>query len=288
MTIHDDDAPSATLTPETVPTAPELEAHSASGSISALDLPVAPSPSGLASQALEQLRGELLAMDPARVLPVNVDVPAAAMTVLGALEGVRALQPALAALCGAERTQPIERLELVARAALAAHARWSMAPTDDPVGVRVRTLTKMRDVLLAELRALIAHGVVPAGVINELVGGQRFDSLCLDVLQLVSVFQQRGLRISRTTAIDAAYLGRAENLADEVLVALAERRLPQPSEAADLRDRAFSLMVHTYDDVRRLISYLRWKEGDAAAIAPSLYAKRTRRGRRKKASDATP
>lgn len=236
---------------------------------------------GMSSQALELLRDELLAMDPARIIPINVDLPAAAMTVLTTLAEVRSYQPALNEIFGADKTRCIDRLELVARAALGAHARWSVRPRDKDMRSLVRKLSKARDVLVAEVRPLILHGVIQPSAVDELVGGQRFDSLCLDVLQLVSIFQGQWVAVRPVSGLDEAYLARAENLADELVLALSERRQPPLSPEADLRNRAFSLMAHTYDDVRRLITYLRWKKGDQDVIAPSLWTRSStaRRGR---------
>lgn len=234
---------------------------------------------GRTSQALALLRPELLAMEPALILPVNLDVPAAAMTVLGSLELVRSFEPALTGIFGADATRPIERLELLALAALGAHAQWRMVDAGRNVRLQVRELTGIRDVLRAEAGALILHRVIAAGVIDELVGGKRSEDLCLDVLQLVSVFQRHWDVIEGGSGVGRLSLVRAENLADELLLALAERGQRQLSPAADLRNRAFSLMVHTYDDVQRLITFLRWKERDYEAIAPSLWAKRAARPR---------
>jgi hypothetical protein len=37
------------------------------------------------------------------------------------------------------------------------------------------------------------------------------------------------------------------------------------------------LLAQVYDQCRRAVFFLRWNEGDADAIAPSLYTKRPRR-----------
>ena len=44
-----------------------------------------------------------------------------------------------------------------------------------------------------------------------------------------------------------------------------------------LRDRAYTLVVETYDEIRRALNYVRWAEDDADEIAPSLYAGRAHR-----------
>jgi hypothetical protein len=46
------------------------------------------------------------------------------------------------------------------------------------------------------------------------------------------------------------------------------------AEVAQQRQRNFTLFVKAYDEVRRAVSFLRWKEGDLDRIAPSLYSGR--------------
>lgn len=50
--------------------------------------------------------------------------------------------------------------------------------------------------------------------------------------------------------------------------------------AAELRVRALSLLVREYEELRRMVTYVRWFEGDADTFVPSLYAGRG--GRRPK------
>ncbi len=58
--------------------------------------------------------------------------------------------------------------------------------------------------------------------------------------------------------------------------------------AALLRQKAFTLAVKTYGALRRGVLYLRYDEGDADRIAPSLYAGRGGRGRREGEDAAEP
>ena len=55
------------------------------------------------------------------------------------------------------------------------------------------------------------------------------------------------------------------------------------AEAQRTRQRAFTLFVHAYDDARRVISFLRWNEGDVSTYLPSLYQGR---GNGQRADDA--
>ncbi len=44
-----------------------------------------------------------------------------------------------------------------------------------------------------------------------------------------------------------------------------------------MRQRAYTVLSNAYDDVRRAISFLRWKEDDLEDIAPSLFGPRAAR-----------
>ena len=72
-------------------------------------------------------------------------------------------------------------------------------------------------------------------------------------------------------------LDKIEARAQAMLELLDEReqgstRLP----AEEMRTRALSRLVRTYGEVRRMLTYVRWWEGDADEIAPSIWT-----GRRK-------
>lgn len=92
-----------------------------------------------------------------------------------------------------------------------------------------------------------------------------------DLLQLVAALRQSWERIEGRTCVERSELDEAEADANELMTrAGILARQGASAEAADLRARAFSLMASTYDEVRRLVAYLRWHEGDAERIAPSF------------------
>ena len=67
---------------------------------------------------------------------------------------------------------------------------------------------------------------------------------------------------------------------------------PDRRAATDVRNRAFTLLVHTYEESRRAVQYLRFWEGDADDLAPSMYekhrGKQGQNGGQKPASPAGP
>lgn len=237
-----------------------------------------------AGQALEQLREELLAMNPRDLVPINVDVAAAALVVIGAASEIRTHRPALVALCGEEMTACVDRLELVARAALQAQAVHRSVETGADVQMLSVELVKLREVLLAEVRALITREVLPRGAIRELQGVNGFKNQCVDVLQLVSILQDQWDIVGPRTGLSLEDIRRAEGAANALATAVGIRNQASRSPAADLRQRAYSLMASTYDQARRMIWFLRWNHGDADRIAPSLFRGRSNGRRRKETS----
>ena len=73
-----------------------------------------------------------------------------------------------------------------------------------------------------------------------------------------------------------AELTRADELYHQIEAAFAQRgaATATSASASNLRQRAFTLFARAYDEARRAVAYLRWHEGDAEQIAPSLYAGR--------------
>ena len=89
------------------------------------------------------------------------------------------------------------------------------------------------------------------------------------------------------TLLQASELKHAQLLADRLISAVGDReQTPTQIDAADRRHRAFSLFVKAYDQARRAIQYVRWEQGDADSIAPSLYSGRGNSNVKRRAEDA--
>jgi hypothetical protein len=81
-------------------------------------------------------------------------------------------------------------------------------------------------------------------------------------------------KIAGKTMLQASELDQAETLADRIVTAVGHREQGPAvvATAAEDRQRAFTLFLNTYNQVRRAVHFLRWDQGDADAIVPSLYA----------------
>jgi hypothetical protein len=267
------------------PPAVPLEAPTLAPAISPTGTDAEASPAS--AQALDLLQAELLALDPDDLLPVNLDVGAAALVVIGAAPKIRSYRAELVALCGEEMTSTVDRLELVARAALQAHAMRRSIESATEVQTLSAELAEIREVLLTEARALIARKALPRGALQELSGMHGFKNQCLDVLQLVSALKTHWELVRRSTGLTRAYFDQAEAAANALATAIGKRSQLARSPAADLRQRAYTLMARVYDQARRMIAFLRWNQGDAERIAPSLYRARSSTRRRRAGANTT-
>jgi|SRR5690606_22576285 len=85
----------------------------------------------------------------------------------------------------------------------------------------------------------------------------------------------------RQDTVTRAEFQRAGVLGSKLHAALGAKEVGAEGRSAaqalwNLRQRAFSLFVRTYEECRRGVHFLRWHQGDADQFAPSLYRKRRR------------
>ena len=230
--------------------------------------------------ALDALRDELLAIPAQDLLPVNVDVAAAALVVLGAAPEIRTHHAALVALVGDEMASVIDRLDVVARAALQAHSTLRSLEEGADIPALSRDVVKAREVLVAVVRMLITRGLVPASVLRELQGAHGFRNQCVDVLLLTSLLEERWSVVGPHTGLSLEDVHRAEASTNALATAVGIRNQASRSPVAEMRQRAFTLLARTYNEARRLIAFLRWNHGDADRIAPSFQSRRIARRRK--------
>jgi hypothetical protein len=144
----------------------------------------------------------------------------------------------------------------------------------------------VRETLLADANTLVARGYINASVLKQLKGPVGYKNVATDLQILGSVLKDNWATIAGKCATQLGELEHAIKLAARILrvVGLREQSPAVIAAAADIRMRAFTLFTRAYDDARRAVIYVRWHEGDADAIAPSLYAGRSN-GRKKPAED---
>jgi len=228
--------------------------------------------------AYEHVELEMKALDESEVRLVNVDPPASVARVLGALEKIRPYREDIAKLLGPEMQQ-VDKLEVYAFALQEAHVRsLSAGKTPDDL----RALAEAGDALRAMLRsdgaALTARGLIDPARLESCTGQPGYKVIATELGVLSAVFLSVWPQIQGKCCVTEQELQRAQLIADALLayVGVRDKSPEARAEALAMRGRAFTLLVNKYDIARRAVTFLRWNEGDADDIAPSLFAGKQR------------
>ncbi|MFO0711452.1 MAG: hypothetical protein U0353_16495 [Sandaracinus sp.] len=145
-----------------------------------------------------------------------------------------------------------------------------------------KELVEMRELPVTDLTSLVNGKRVDATVLAGLRGSVGFRNQVTDVVQLTAIFRRHWESVRATTPVTIDDLERAETLATKLtqLLGMREQGSLEASGVGEMRQRAFSKFVHTYDQLRRAMTFLRWDEGDVDSVIPSLWAGRGGRGKR--------
>lgn len=227
--------------------------------------------------AFSSVQPELEALPEAEVLGINIDLPHAVTTVLGALPKIAAHRDAIARALPEVDLAQLDKLQTYARAAAHAHAVVMAASTVPPMRELAARASRLRQLLCSDASALANRGLLDRRCLNGLKGPNGYQNLAFDLLVLAALFREHWAQVCTKTALDASELDAAEALAEQLIDGINARKRPAPQRAAAIeqRRRAFTLLANAYDEARCAISYLRWKQGDIESIAPSLYRGRS-------------
>ena len=236
-----------------------------------------------ASVAYEAVLAEIDAVPQDSVLRVNLDISRAASRVLGALAGINALRPEMAARLTDFDFAPLDKLETYAYAAWYAHI-LAMPPSSSssPVQPLLVEAAPLRDKLLVAAEHLAYFGFFEEKGVAEIRRGSGYIDIANDLVGLHAMFKAKWSAVADNTPITAKEMERAMDLGSELLKKLGARLQPNgepviTGEAVARRARAFTLFMSAYDTVRRAVGFVRWNEGDAELIAPSVFMRTPRR-----------
>lgn len=241
-----------------------------------------------ATEAFAKIEPKFASMPDDRLVSLEgVDVPRAVSTVLAALPKLRTLRPALADELPRFPIETLDELEQVALAAWYAHLVATAAPENKgDAKALVEEGTTLREDLLVQAEALAYRSLVDKERVAALRKQAKPD-LATDLVTLVGLFRDAWDKIKGKTVVEERELERAAELSPRLLAAQRAPSNGVQANAPDQRVRAFSMLVHSLESLRRPISYLRWNEHDADSFVPSLL--KSPRGRKPKARDgATP
>jgi DNA-binding transcriptional MerR regulator len=242
----------------------------------------------LPSVVVARVLPELEALRPDQVIPLNVEVTSAVATVLGRLPQLNALRAELGKLLPDFDLVRFDKLEDYALTLLNVQADYlGEVHPEDNLTELVEQGVALRKALALDVATLVERGFLDARPLGELRGRVGYVNLASDLNLLSSLMSRHWTRIEGKTATQPNELERAKELGVRILrvVGLRAHRTQSIAAAAELRDRAFTLLIEAYNAARRALKLLRWKQGDADDIAPSLHAARSpRRAARERAS----
>jgi len=236
-----------------------------------------------AAVAYARFEPDRRALKRAELLPVNLDPVTVVIRVYGTCHRLRQLDLALPGDPRGLDRKDLDRLEDLARALSHAHAlRKTAHEPDDQLAALHAEARELRDTLRADLRPLIQRGLVPKPGPRFSTGRSGYKNASTDLFALALFFDNHKASLVGRSCIQPADLGRAQRLAIRLLrtVGLRAHAPKRVAAASEERQRAYTLVLRAYDEVRRAVGFLRWHQGDAEKLAPSLWKGRGRRRRR--------
>jgi hypothetical protein len=244
--------------------------------------PAKPSAPSKSAEALASVKAEMDALAPSDFATINVDIPQSVAVVLGVLPQLSALRSALVKALPEHPIETLDKLPTYALAAYHAHILWLPPETsEDRVAALLEEATPLREDLLGDAEALARRKLLDAKAVATIRAGLGNIDKDNDLVALSALFTTRWDEIQHKTAATWEEVLRAGELGPLLLAALGVRDhgVPlEPERTAEQRRRAFTLFFRAYDETRRAVGYLRWHQGDADEIAPSLYKGRGGRG----------
>lgn len=233
--------------------------------------------------AYQALKAEIAAVPDSDLEPINLDVSAATTTALGALRAIRSLRPAIVSTLGDFDIRHVDKLEDYASALIYLHMGFvhsTQPPTDLPA--LVEQAGRLRDAFVDDAQALVTRGLLDPSVLSDRPRGPGYRQLAMELLALTCRLRAAWPQIAGRSAIDESEIATAEAICKYIQSTVGQREQtgPTPTPALSVeRQRAYTLFLRAYDEVRRAAVYLRWHHDDADTLVPSLYAGRGGRKR---------
>jgi len=149
---------------------------------------------------------------------------------------------------------------------------------------------QLRDLLRDSAQLVGRLGLMPGTKLDAIDGGNGYRAIADDIETYANALRTHWDTVQGKVPVDLPTLARANRLSEEMLHALGarDRTSPEIVSAARLRQAAFTLLAHTWQEIRRVVAYLRPNGDDADRLAPSIYVRGPVVERKKDAEAAKP
>lgn len=231
--------------------------------------------------AFRALQPEMAALAEDSLVPINIDILAAATAVMAKLPKLNRLRPEIVEQLPKFDLDRFDRLGQYALALNQAQIihRGSLAHRGNIIELS-EELVLHRDRLLSDALSLSNYGYIDAALLKDVKKTPGYRALAADVFLLVKIFKENWSVIQNRTPVTAKVVQDAGDTAVELLAAVVEKEggPTSPAEAQAIRQRAFTLFYNAYEDARAAVAYLRRGKDEEIIddIAPSLFVRRGR------------
>jgi hypothetical protein len=221
---------------------------------------------------------------------VTLDLVSAHITAASALPGLLALEAELAKM-GIFDTSLLRKVEDYGRAMLYASA--VERATNDETAAQHPALVQELEVAYQRLyrvgELLAAESLFDPKVLAGARSGTSVRDRASDLSVLAVEYRANEATLAGKMPLTRDDIARAAYVSRAVIDSLVDRAGSSEARAAATRDRqlAATLFARTWNEIRRAITWLRWNDGDADTLAPSLYANGNGSGRRAARDDSS-
>jgi hypothetical protein len=234
-----------------------------------------------AAERYERARPDLDALPAEAVGRITARVATVIAIVFGAWPHIEALLPVLSTLPLLDLAD-LRKLPDYVYALYYADLMAMPSSESTDVPALVAEATPMRDRMLSVAESMAKYRFVDAERVAAIRSGLGHLDTAHDLGALAALFRGMAPEHQARLPVPEAEIDRAAELSLQLLAAIGRRQvgsdgLGLPSRYEDDRARAFRLVVRSYDHARRAVTFVRWKEGDADLLVPSLYSGRRRR-----------
>ena len=212
----------------------------------------------------------------------GLDVSVCVSIVRGRFPTIRLHRAAVAAHFGDNAAALLDELPRLAEATQEAHFAWACAAERIDFSVLHEALRQDHTMLWSDAQSLANRNLIDRKRLALARSTHGYHQTGESVEILVLLLREALLR-GVHTPLREEDLDRIKRSAQQFSSHLSVRQLRKERfPAKETRERMLNLLLREYDEVRRMLHFVRWHEGDADAIAPSLWIKTGRSKRRAK------
>lgn len=241
--------------------------------------------------ALERCLPRAMALLAESIKKINLDLNSAITTARVGWLQIRPLRARIAEELPKFELRVVDEFEDRMRALIESQSRYNAeadvsAKELDDLEIEC---ARIREITYADFQSLVARGIVLASSVARIREGAGREDLAADLLDMDKEIDKARAKVGDRLWITVEEQNYLREKGTELKHALASLTVAEYNarQRIELRQRVFTLFINDYDEMRRAATYLRWREGDADALVPSLFA-RSRRERAEPANPANP